>query len=134
MSTRAIKSLPQDYADLHLRPDSSNPHSDTANRYRDLHDRLTALNERRDQQRQRLAQYQELQKSLEPFVNAQDNIQPNLVTRDGELGKELDRMRILLARGPGRANEINGAGTVLQSNTETEMSHKQKLAAVLDLT
>jgi hypothetical protein len=35
---------------------------------------------------------------LEPFKNAQDTIQPNLVTRDGELQKDLEKLKILMAR------------------------------------
>jgi hypothetical protein len=35
---------------------------------------------------------------LEPFRNAQDNVQPNLATRDGELQKELEKLKILMAR------------------------------------
>jgi hypothetical protein len=73
-----------------------------------------------------------LQTLLEPFANAQENIQPNLVTRDGELGRELERMRILLARVTGRVEEMKDAGVVSHSDGTTAASNQQKLAAVMD--
>lgn len=70
---------------------------------------------------------------MEPLRDPQVNIQPNLVTRDGELGKELDRMRILLARVAGRIGETgstaNGYGV-----EEGSVSAGEKLANVLDIT
>jgi hypothetical protein len=81
-----------------------------------------------------LARYKQLQTLLEPFANAQENIQPNLVTRDGELGKELERMRILLARVTGRVKEMKDAGLISHSDGMTAASNEQKLAAIMDLT
>ena len=75
-----------------------------------------------------------MQTLLEPFTNAQENVQPNLVTRDGELGKELERMRILLARVTGRVSEMKDQGLVSHSDGTTTVSNEQKLAAVMDLT
>jgi Kinetochore complex Fta4 of Sim4 subunit, or CENP-50 len=134
-ASRTIKSLPQDYNDLYIRPDaySNFPESEAA-RYKTIYDRLKSLAERRDQQQQRLARYKELQTLLEPFTNAQENIQPNLVTRDGELGKELEKMRILLARVTGRVMEVKERGMIRRSEKATAVSNQQKLAAVMDLT
>jgi hypothetical protein len=133
--SRTIKSLPENYSDLYIHPDASSNFSETeAVRYRALYDRLTPLAEKRDQQQQRLARYKQLQTLLEPFTNAQENIQPNLVTRDGELGKELERMRILLARVTGRVKEMKDVGVVSHSDGATAVTNKQKLAAVMDLT
>jgi hypothetical protein len=130
---RTIKSLPEDYSDLYIHPDAASNLSEAeAARYRTLYDRLTSLAEQRDQQQQRLARYKQLQTLLEPFANAQENIQPNLVTRDGELGRELERMRILLARVTGRVEEMKDAGVVSHSDGTTAASNQQKLAAVMD--
>lgn len=71
---------------------------------------------------------------LKPFTNAQENIQPNLVTRDGELGKELERMRILLARVTGRVKEMKDAGVVSHSDATVAVNNEQKLAAAMDMT
>ena len=40
--------------------------------------------------------------------NPQQSIQANLVSREGELGKELDKMRMLLARVAGRVEGLRG--------------------------
>ncbi|KAI9838395.1 MAG: hypothetical protein M1819_005664 [Sarea resinae] len=67
-------------------------------RYQELQTRLTELAARRQEMQQKLARYKQLQQLLEPFENPQENIQPNLVTRDGELQQELTKMRILMAK------------------------------------
>jgi hypothetical protein len=79
------------------------------------------LSEKIYARRQRLAQFKRLQQLLKPFENPQENIQPNIVTRDGELGRELDRMRILMARVAGRVGELER-----QPNGENEEDAKMK--------
>ncbi|KAJ5491037.1 hypothetical protein N7539_002604 [Penicillium diatomitis] len=78
---------------------------DTNARYQQLRERLQTLDERRQQRQQRLDQLRHLQRLLDPFKDAQKNIQPNLVTRDGELIQELERMRMLAARVGGRISQ-----------------------------
>jgi hypothetical protein len=78
-------------------------------RYRELRARLVELSQRREQQRQRLAQYTHVETLIEPFRDAQNNIQPNLLTRDGELLQELDKMRMLVARVTGRVGQSRPA-------------------------
>ncbi|KAI9663827.1 MAG: hypothetical protein M1821_007317 [Bathelium mastoideum] len=60
--------------------------------------RLRSLAERRAALRARLGQLKKLNKMLEPFKKPQDDIQPDLVTGDGELAQELARMRALSAK------------------------------------
>jgi hypothetical protein len=69
-----------------------------AQRYTEERAQLLELCRRRDEAEAKLARYKRLQELLEPYENPQENIQPNLVTRDGELSREMDRMRVLLAR------------------------------------
>ena len=45
---------------------------------------------------------------LSPLEEPKVNVQHNLVTRDGELGKELERMKILLARVGGKLGKRTG--------------------------
>ena len=78
-------------------------------RYRELRARLVELSQRREQQRQRLAQYTHVETLIEPFRDAQNNIQPNLLTRDGELLQELDKMRMLVARVTSRVGQSRPA-------------------------
>ncbi|CAI7632291.1 unnamed protein product [Penicillium bialowiezense] len=61
--------------------------------YRQLRERLTALDTKRQQRQRRLDQLQHLRRLLEPFEDPQKDIQPNLITKDGELVQELERMR-----------------------------------------
>lgn len=71
-------------------------------RYQRLRDRLASLDQQRQQKQRRIDQLQHLHRLLEPFKEPQVAIQPNLVTRDGELARELERMRMLMARVSGR--------------------------------
>lgn len=71
---------------------------------------------------------------LEPFQDPQTNIQPNLVTRDGELGKELDRMRILVATVSGRIEEGGPRDESREQEALESVDPDKKLAAVLDMT
>ncbi|KAG2415259.1 hypothetical protein HFD88_006450 [Aspergillus terreus] len=74
-------------------------------RYQKLRERLIGLDQRRQQRQRRLDQLQRLQQLLEPFRNPSDTIQPNLVTRDGDLVQELEKMRMLVARVGGRIHQ-----------------------------
>ncbi|MCJ1386890.1 hypothetical protein MMC17_010018 [Xylographa soralifera] len=67
-------------------------------RYKQLRARLIALSEARAAQRVKLAQAERLRELLRPFERALENVQPNLVTRDGELAREVERMKMLMAR------------------------------------
>ncbi len=67
---------------------------------------LKALNARRTELRERVARYKALKEMLLPFENAKENIQPNLITRDGEMERELERMRMLIARVTGRIQAL----------------------------
>ena len=68
---------------------------------------------------------------MEPLKDPQVNLQPNLVTRDGDLGKELDKMRILLARVTGRINE---AAPPKDGGTKVSETAEQKLDKILQMT
>jgi hypothetical protein len=63
-----------------------------------LQRQLTALVANIQIQRTKKAQYEHLQKLLQPLKDPMTKVQPNLITRDGELAKELGRMRVLMAR------------------------------------
>lgn len=62
-----------------------------------LQRRLVTLSQERSAQIERHAQYKLLHQLVAPFDNARENVQPNLATKDGELGKELDKMKVLIA-------------------------------------
>ena len=79
--------------------------AEQAAHYASLLSQLQTLTARRDAARQTLQRYQQLHTLLEPYENPQQRIQPNLVTKDGELARELERMRALLARVTARMGE-----------------------------
>ncbi|KAJ5664148.1 hypothetical protein N7507_004879 [Penicillium longicatenatum] len=80
-------------------------------RYQRLRDRLASLDQQRQQKQRRIDQLQHLHRLLEPFKEPQVAIQPNLVTRDGELAQELEKMRMLLARVSGRISQMKPSQT-----------------------
>lgn len=130
--TEEVGKLPEEMKELQLH-DGQSISADEAVRYAELRRRLGEASEMRDQQRKRLEGYRQLQKLLEPLEHAQENVQPNLVTKDGELSKELDRMRVLLARVTGKVGEArrkNGDARDLGQG----FSEQQRLQAAMDLT
>lgn len=92
------------------------------------------LDSRRQQRQHRLGQLRQLQQLLGPFADPQKNIQPNLITRDGELGQELDKMRMLVARVGGRISQGKRKREDNESNTKYSLGSKNKLEALLDMT
>ncbi|KAJ9254386.1 kinetochore Sim4 complex subunit Fta4 [Paecilomyces variotii] len=118
---------------LPLEWESESADEEGRQRYQQLRTRLVELDEQRQQQQRRLAEYKRLQALLEPFKDPQSNIQPNLVTRDGELGKELDRMRMLVARVAGRVSQSKSLRQEDTGNA-TYLDTEQKLSALLDMT
>lgn len=99
-----------------------------------LYERLVALDNRRQEKQKQLAQYKQLEDLLEPFKNPQENIQPNLLTRDGELVRELDKMRMLVARVAGRVNSSRVIRTDDGPETIPSTDSEERLAALLDMT
>jgi len=146
--TDTIQSLPESYEDVHRHPGHV-PDDGLAARYATLRTRLLELSRRRDEKKAQLARYRRLQDLLRPLEEPQTTVQPNLVTRDGELGRELDRMRVLLARIMGRVagtnenvktgNDNNRASsrvsdTSLPQRHEAALTDEQKLARLMELT
>jgi negative regulator of sigma E activity len=108
--------------------------SNVCSRYDELRKRLVELDGQRQQRQQRLAQYKQLEALLQPFKDPQKNLQPNLVTRDGELIQELDKMRMLVARVAGRLSQSKGIQQGDESATVPSMDPDEKLAALLEMT
>ncbi|KAJ5618893.1 hypothetical protein N7510_002877 [Penicillium lagena] len=103
------------------------------NRFQQLRERLIALDDQRQLQRRRLDQLQHLQHLLEPFQDPQKHIQPNLVTRDGELVQELEKMRMLVARVSGRIAQQKKSGRGVESTDDYSLpGSDRRLAALLD--
>ncbi|KAI2602542.1 kinetochore Sim4 complex subunit Fta4 [Hypoxylon sp. NC1633] len=113
-----ILSLPSTW-DLHstVQAESSLPE---ARRYADLAASLSALCARRKEARARLNRLRRMRDLIAPFNSTPDTtgtindvedvgidkVQLNLVTRDGDLEKELERMRVLLVRVAARVAQL----------------------------
>jgi hypothetical protein len=70
-------------------------------RYAQLRTSLIDLNKQRKEKLQRVDQVRALLDLLSPLKDPEENVQGNLVRRDGELVEELDKMRVLVARAIG---------------------------------
>ncbi|MCJ1391983.1 hypothetical protein MMC18_004850 [Xylographa bjoerkii] len=102
-----------------------------AARYKQLRARLVALSEARAAQRVKLAQAEQLRELLRPFERARENVQPNLVTRDGELARELERMKVLMARVGGKIGGVERRRGVENGQEVEEVDASAKVDAIL---
>ena len=87
--------------------------------YAALLERLQTLSSHRAELRRKLKLYQQLQSMTVPFRNPQNAIQPNLISRDGPLTKEMEKTRSLGIRVAGSLVGRNkGAGNDDPTNTQ----------------
>lgn len=103
-----------------------------SHRYQQLRERLVTLNSQRQQRQRRLDQLQHLRRLLEPFENQKD-IQPNLITRDGELVQELERMRMLVARVGGRIAQQKKNSGVPETQNYSLPGSDRRLQALFNM-
>ncbi|KAF7537174.1 hypothetical protein G7Z17_g12907 [Cylindrodendrum hubeiense] len=80
--------------------------------YADAVRRLSELDEQRKQLRDQVARLNRLKSVVQPLQTGESGagIQENLLTRNGPVEKELERMRFLLARVGGRVNALPDGG------------------------
>ena len=93
--------------------------------YASLFSRLQSVSATRDAVRAKLQSYRRLREMLGPFEQAGENVQGNLVTRDGELGRELERMRGLLGRVEGLKR--TGGEDMVVGNEDVEMAGDESM-------
>jgi hypothetical protein len=74
-----------------------------ARRYAEAVEQLTQLAEQRAQLQARVARLQRINTVIAPL---ESGVQENLISRNGPVEKELERMRILLARVAGRIDQL----------------------------
>ena len=133
--SRAVQTVPEEYEDLFSHPDHERQEHE-AERYTQLRLELLESSQKRDALKKRLAKYEQLRKLIEPLNEPQKNVQPNLVVKDGELSRELDRMRVLLARVAGRmGGEGSSTNTYSRDNLRENvpLTDREKLARVMEL-
>jgi DNA repair exonuclease SbcCD ATPase subunit len=88
-----IESLPEEWSE-----EAEEKAPEDAANYKELQSKLVTLNERRRAAEERLEQYRTVNKLLEPFHGEDAGLQENLVTKNGSVEKELERMRMLMLR------------------------------------
>lgn len=101
-------------------------------RYQQLRQKLVDYDQKRQQRQQHFEQLRYLQRLLEPYQDSQKDIQPNLITRDGELVQELEKMRMLVARVGGRIAQQKKRNALREEQEYLLPGSKRKLDALLD--
>ncbi|RMD40489.1 hypothetical protein DV735_g4643, partial [Chaetothyriales sp. CBS 134920] len=102
-------------------------------RYVQLRARLVALAKQRGEARRRLQRYQRLQGLLRAYGDPKRRIQPNLVTAQGEMRRELERTRALLAQVKERSLAVpRGEAAAVGGRIEAR-TFEQKLQQVIEL-
>ncbi|KAJ5633895.1 hypothetical protein N7528_001737 [Penicillium herquei] len=118
---------------LPLDLESQDANDEQNTRYQHFRERLASLDQQRQRRQRRLDQLRHLHRLLEPFDNPQTDIQPNLVTRDGDLAQELERMRMLVARVGGRISQQEPKERVQGEEQYLLPGSDQKLEALMDV-
>lgn len=133
--TEVVEGLPMDLRELRIYPNQALSGED-AKRYAALRTRLVEAARRRDAQRRRVEGYRGLKKLVEPLESARENVQPNLVTKDGELSRELDRMRVLCARVAAGVGDVQVQVQVQEEGKGLGegVGQRERLRAAMDLT
>ena len=111
----AIAALPAEWPEP---PDTTAPHArastletfDCGARYGKLRARLVALAEKREACRRAAARAKALRELAGGLREPGVNVQGSLVTRDGELRRELERLVVLCARLKGKVEAEGGVG------------------------
>ncbi|KAI0471212.1 kinetochore Sim4 complex subunit Fta4 [Xylaria cf. heliscus] len=155
-TAEAISSLPPTW-DLH-KPQEATSHPLEARRYAELTSTLTTLSTKRQEALERVARLRRMAALLAPFESAASpsspdpkvaittttttttttSVQENLVTRNGEIERELERMRLLLARVAGRVARLpsKGAGDNNddddEESTDLDAVEREKVGKLLD--
>ena len=104
MEEKAIDTLPPTW----LLDKDITDHPMEAKHYADAVQRLTTLNTQRREIRQRVERLRRLKATVEPLQTEDGGvgIQENLVTRGGDVEKELEKMRVLLVRVAARVGSL----------------------------
>ena len=123
-------------ASLPLAWDDDDSDSAETQRYAALAGDLHALAERKQAAAARVTRLRRMRALLEPFAAASSSlagdagdggeggVQENLVTRNGEVEAELQRMRMLLARVGGRAGMLREQGAGRESSVGSLFSER----------
>lgn len=122
-----IEQLPEEWSE-----NASAKSPEQAAKFTELTQKLTALNEQRRVARERVERYRKF-KEMVDLLGEDAGVQDNLVTRNGELEEELEKMRRLMLRverGVG-ALEGKGRGEEMDVDMDFEGEEEGKILALL---
>jgi predicted transcriptional regulator len=102
-----IEQLPEEWSE-----EAEAKAPEQAQKYTELQQKLSELNEKRKQARRRVERYKAFKGVLDLLAGEEAGLQENLVTRNGEVEEELEKMRRLMLRVERGMNglEEKGAG------------------------
>ncbi|KAI0454317.1 kinetochore Sim4 complex subunit Fta4 [Xylaria acuta] len=152
----AITSLPPTW-DVH-KPQEATSHPLEARRYAELAESLTTLSAKRQEALERVTRLRRMAALLAPFEStssssssspqanadssssssqtAISSVQENLITRNGEIERELEKMRLLLARVAGRVAQLPQKGALgavdEEESTDLDSLEREKVENLLD--
>ncbi|KAK6602973.1 hypothetical protein H4I95_06910 [Botrytis cinerea] len=98
-----------------------------AAKYKELQSKLLGLNDKRKAAKEKLEQCKAAKKLLGPFDQAEKNIQENIVTKNGEIEKELERMRMLMLRVERGIVGLEGKAREDHMDVDLEEDDREKL-------
>ncbi|KAH6704232.1 kinetochore Sim4 complex subunit Fta4 [Leptodontidium sp. MPI-SDFR-AT-0119] len=123
-----IEQLPEEWSE-----NASTTAPEQAAKFTQLSQKLTALNEQRRIAKGRVERYKQF-KEMVGLLGEDADVQDNLVTRNGEVEVELEKMRRLMLRverGFG-ALEVKGQGEEMDIDVEGEDDEEGKVLALLN--
>ncbi|PQE06948.1 Kinetochore fta4 protein [Rutstroemia sp. NJR-2017a WRK4] len=101
-----------------------------AAKYKELQRKLVELDDRRKAAKERLEQTRAAKRLLDPFEDASVHVQENLVTKNSEMEKELERMRMLMLRVERGITGIGGTSEEDDMDIDFPENDREKLAAI----
>ncbi|CZT41239.1 uncharacterized protein RSE6_00960 [Rhynchosporium secalis] len=109
-----IDQLPEEWSE-----NASTKSPEQAAKFTELSQRLTALNEKRRIARERLERYKRLQEMVS-LLGEDAGVQDNLITRNGEVEVELEKMRRLMLRVERGVGALEGKGQGEEMDLDVE--------------
>lgn len=133
--SRVVEGLPKNLREAMLNNTRSGDggRGDKERKFEELRARLEELRRERDDKARKLERYRRLQELMGLFDKPMENVQPNLVTRDGEMADELARLRVLCARVGARMCERDVLSNDENSGRD-RVGFEEKLGRILDAT
>lgn len=104
---------------------------EAARRFEELQGRLKELDGRRREARGKVEGYRKMRELLGPFGEEEGGLQENLVTKNGEVERELERMRMLMLRVERGVGGLEERAEEEEMDIDWESEGRKKVDAIL---